>query len=67
VRRDLRLRLGLGLRLRLDLGLRLLRWGHTCLAALVFAAAPMSLRLSLAIGLDRPQFRLGLRQFCRHA
>jgi hypothetical protein len=66
----LRLRLGLGLRLRLDLGLRLLRWGHTCLAALVFAAAPaapMSLRLSLAIGLDRPQFRLGLRQFCRHA
>jgi hypothetical protein len=26
----------------------------------------MPLRLSLAVGLDRPQFRLRLRRFCRH-
>jgi hypothetical protein len=57
-------------RLRLRLNLRLLTLDHTRLAALVFAAAPaapMPLRLPLAIGRGWHQFNLGLRQFCRHA
>ena len=60
---------GLRLRLRL-LSLKRLRWGRASLVALVFAAAPATprpLRLSLAVGQLRPQFRLRLRRFCRHA
>jgi hypothetical protein len=57
-------------RLRLLLlHLRLLRLGYASLAAFVLAAAaaaPMPLLLSLANGRDRPQFSLGLCQFCCH-
>jgi hypothetical protein len=63
-----------GMRLRLGwdlpLGLPRLPLRRALLAALVLAAAPpapMPLRLSLAVGRDRPQFSLGLRRFCRHA
>ena len=44
--------------------------GRAPVAGFVLAAAPaapMPLRLSLAIGRGWPQFRLGLRRFCRHA
>ena len=54
------------LRRILLLRLRLTAW----LARLVFAAtpaAPMSLRLSRAIGRGRPQLWLGQRRFCCHA
>jgi hypothetical protein len=64
-RRSLHLRLNL-----LGLHLRLLRLLHTLLACLVFAAtpaAPMSLRLSLAVRRGRPQIWLRRCRFCRHA
>ncbi len=63
-------RSGLLRRLCLRLRLGLLSLGRVQLTALILAAAPaapMPFRLSLAIGRDWLQFRLGLRQFCRHA
>ena len=66
LRRCRRLRNRLRLR-RLTLRLSLRR---ALLAVLVFAAAPaapMPLRLHLAIGRGWPQISLGLRRICRHA
>jgi len=51
-------------------GLSLLRLWCALLAGLILAAAPaapMPLRLTLAVGLGWPQLWLGLRRFCRHA
>jgi hypothetical protein len=65
-----RSRLGLLWRRYRRLCLPLLSLGRARLAGLVLAAAPaapMPLRLPLAIGRGWPQFRLGLGRFCRHA
>ena len=62
--------LGLRRRLLLPLGLGLLRLRRALLAGFVLAAAPaapMPLRLSLAVGRGGPKLRLGLRRFCCHA
>jgi hypothetical protein len=58
------------LRLRLGLWKALLRLRRALLAVLVLAAAPAApvpLRLHLAVGRGWPQIGLGRRRFCRHA